>query len=98
MSWLKSILQNTSGEFEVGRSLLVGSSAAAIFSPICFQIWDMLKGAHFDVAAWCAAYPAGLGILNGFGVFAIGRKEVAVAQARQMVAQPPLSDPQTEQK
>ena len=92
------MLKNVQGEFEVGRTLLASSGVSAIFTPIGFQAWDMAKGAHFDVAAWCAAYPTGLGILAGAGVFAIGKKDKDVAVARQAAAQPPLSATNTEAK
>ena len=94
---LTNMLRNINGEIELGRVLLAGSGIAAIVSPIAFQVWDMIKGAHFDVAAWCAAYPAGLGVLNGVGVFSIGKKEKDVAVARQTQALPPLSDKGTGQ-
>jgi hypothetical protein len=88
-----SILKNVQGEFEVGRTLLASSGVSAIFTPIGFQAWDMgWHGAHFDVAAWCAAYPTGLGILASAGVFAIGKKDKDVATARLTAAQPPLDD------
>lgn len=87
-----SILKNVQGEFEVGRTLLASSGVSAIFTPIGFQVWDMSRGAHFDVVAWCAAYPTGLGALAGVGVFAIGKKDRDVATARLTAAQPPLDD------
>jgi hypothetical protein len=81
MSW--NILRGIGGEFEIGRVLLAGSGVAGILTPIGFQSWDMaLNGAHFDVAAWCLAYPGGLSALAGIGVFAIGKKDKGVAEAK----------------
>jgi hypothetical protein len=92
MSWA-NVLRGISGEIEIGRTLLASSGAAAIFTPIGFQIADMWhNGFHFDVTAWCLAYPGGLTALGGIGVFAIGKKDTAVAAARQTQAQPPLDD------
>ena len=89
---LANMLRNINGELELGRVLLASSGVAAIVSPIGFQVWDMFNGGHFDVAAWCASYPTGLGVLSGVGVFSIGKKEKDVAAARQVQAQPPLND------
>jgi hypothetical protein len=78
-----SALKNINGEFELGRLLLASSGVAVISTPIGFQLADMYhNGWHFDVAAWCVAYPGGLAALNALGVFAIGKKDKAVADAR----------------
>lgn len=78
-----NILRGISGEFELGRCLLALSGAAGITTPIGFQLADMFHNHwHFDVAAWCVSYPGGLAALNGIGVFAIGKKDQAVAAAR----------------
>jgi hypothetical protein len=87
-----NILKGIGGEFEIGRSLLASSGVAAIFTPIGFESWHMWHGGAFDVTAWCVAYPGGLAALSGVGVFSIGKKDQAVANARQTVAQPPLDD------
>lgn len=90
---LANILRGIGGEFEIGRVLLASSGVAAITSPIGFQIADMAhNGWHFDVTAWCVAYPGGLAALAGIGVFAIGNKDRNVSIARQTAAQPPLDD------
>lgn len=90
---ISNILRGIGGEFEIGRTLLAGSGVAAIATPIAFQIADMIhNGWHFDVTAWCVAYPGGLAALNALGVFAIGKKDTSVAAARQTQARPPLGD------
>ena len=87
---LGHMLRGISGELEIGRVLLAGSGVSAILSPIGFQAWDMaVNGAHFDVTAWCLAYPGGLTALAGIGVFAIGKKDKGVAQARAIAASVP---------
>lgn len=81
------ILKGVGGEFEIGRVLLASSGAAAIFSPLVFEVLDMWhNGWHFDVTAWCVAYPGGLAALSGIGVFALGRKDKDVAIAKQTQA------------
>jgi hypothetical protein len=76
-------LRGISGEFEIGRVLLASSGAAAIVTPIVFQLLDMAhNGWKFDVTAWCVAYPGGLAALAGIGVFSIGQKDKGVATAK----------------
>lgn len=88
-----SLLKGITGEFEIGRVLLASSGCAAITTPIAFQLLDMAhNGWHFDVTAWCVAYPGGLAALAGIGVFAIGNKDRNVSIARQTAAAPPLDD------
>lgn len=78
-----SALKNVNGQFEVGRLLLASSGVAGLTTPIGFQIADMYhNGWHFDVTAWCVAYPGGLAALNALGVFAIGKKDKDVAAAQ----------------
>jgi hypothetical protein len=78
-----SALKNINGEFELGRLLLAGSGLAGITTPIGFELADMYHNSwHFDVTAWCVAYPGGLAALASLGVFAIGQKDKAVAAAK----------------
>jgi hypothetical protein len=87
---LTNVLRGIGGEIEIGRLMLAGSGFAAIVSPIAFELADLAhNGWHFDVTAWCVAYPGGLGVLAGIGVFAIGKKDVSVSNARQTAAQTP---------
>jgi hypothetical protein len=75
------LLRGIGGDLEIGRALLALASLAAIVSPIGFQAWDMARGAHFDVTAWCVAYPGGLAALVTAGILGIGRKDQSVAAA-----------------
>jgi hypothetical protein len=80
---ISNILKGIGGEFEIGRVSLAIGGLFAVSSPIGFEIWEMgWKGGHFDVAAWCTAYPGGLVLLVGGGVFAIGNKDKQVATAQ----------------
>lgn len=78
-----NFLRGIGGDFEIGRgSLAIGGLLAAI-SPIGFEIYEIVwNGGHFDVTAWCLAYPGGLAMLVTGGVVAIGSKEKAVATAK----------------
>jgi hypothetical protein len=81
---IRDILKNAAGEFEVGRTLLVSAGFFGIFAPIGFEVYEVRwNGGHFDVAAWCLAYPGGLAALVTAGVLSIGVKSKADAAARQ---------------
>lgn len=81
------ILRGVGGQFEIGRVSLVVGGFFAVTSPIGFEIYEIgWNGGHFDVTAWCLAYPTGLVALVTGGVFAIGNKEKAVAAAQATVA------------
>lgn len=85
MSAFTNMLKGITGQLEIGRMFLAGGGTLAITSPIGFQVWDMAtNGAHFDVTAWCLAYPSGLATLGGVGVYAIGKKDKSVAQAKEI--------------
>lgn len=87
------ILRGTSGDFEIGRVSLALGGFASVVTPIGFEVFEIgWNGGHFDVTAWCLAYPGGLATLVSAGIFAIGNKEKQVAVARQTVALPPLAD------
>ncbi len=89
----RNILTNITGEPEIGRVALALGTLASVVTPVAFEVYEIgWNGGHFDVTAWCLAYPGGLVALVAGGVFAIGNKEKQVAVARQTVAQPPLDD------
>lgn len=80
---LLNIMRGIGGEPEIGRTLLVIGVGAAVITPIIFEILDLAhNGWHFDVTAWCVAYPGGLVALVAGGVLAIGSKEKSTAVAR----------------
>jgi len=93
-----SIFKNLQGEWEVGRTMFVAGGSSAIVAPLAFTAVDMHHGAHFDIAAFCIAYPGGLAALNSLNLFSIGKKGKDAAIERQTVAMPPLSDTSTEAK
>jgi hypothetical protein len=81
------ILRGINGRFEIGRVSLAIGGFFATTSPIGFEVYEIgWNGGHFDVAAWCLAYPGGLVALVTGGVFAIGSKEKAIANAQTAVA------------
>lgn len=83
MTGITNILRGIGGEFEIGRMLLASASAAAIFTPIAFEVYEIgWNGGHFDVTAWCIAYPGGLVALVAGGVLSVGAKDRSVATAK----------------
>jgi hypothetical protein len=96
---ITNVLKGIGGEFEIGRVSLAIGGFFAVLSPIAFEVYEVgWNGGHFDVTAWCLAYPGGLVALVAGGVFAIGNKEKQVAVARLTAASPPLDDTGTENK
>lgn len=91
---ITDILKTSSaGEFEIGRVSLAIGGLFAVLSPIAFEIYEVgWNGGHFNVTEWCVAYPGGIALLVSSGVLSIGAKQKQVAQARSIVAQPPLDD------
>lgn len=84
---LANILKGISGDYEIGRVSLAIGGLFAVVSPITFEWYEIVwNGGHFDVTAWCLAYPGGLVALVAGGVFAIASKDKSVAAAKQTQA------------
>lgn len=81
------ILKGVGGDYEIGRVSLAIGGVFSVTSPIAFEIYEIgWNGGHFDVTAWCLAYPGGLVALVAGGVFAIASKDKSVAAAKQTQA------------
>ena len=99
VKFLDILKSSGSGQPEIGRVSLAAGTFASVVSPIGFEIYEVgWNGGHFDITAWCLAYPGGLVALVAGGVVAIGQKEKSIANARQVTAMPPLSDKSGEGK
>lgn len=84
---LANILKGIGGDYEIGRVSLAIGGFLAVTSPIGFEIYEIgWNGGHFDVTAWCLAYPAGLVALITGGVLVIASKDKSVAAAKQTQA------------
>jgi hypothetical protein len=83
MNILSSILKNASGEFEVGRTLLVYGGFMAFTTPPVFMAWAMHRGQQYDITAYCLAY-AGLIVSLAPVILSIGKKGKDDATARQI--------------
>lgn len=81
------ILKGIGGDYEIGRVSLAIGGMFSVTSPIAFEVYEIgWNGGHFDVTAWCLAYPGGLVALVAGGVFAIASKDKSVAVAKQTQA------------
>ena len=79
-----NILRGIGGEFEINRVLGASGVAVYILAANGFEAWTVfVLGKEFDVVAYCAAFPAGLGVAIGAiaGAVAIKDRNVAVAKA-----------------
>lgn len=77
------ILKGIGGEFEINRVLGAAGVGTYIIAAPAFQLSEMLRGGHFDVVAFCAAYPTGLGVAIGALAGAVSLKDRNVATAIQ---------------
>lgn len=84
---IANILKGVGGDYEIGRVSLAIGGFLAVTTPIGFEAYEIgWNGGHFDITAWCLAYPGGLVALIGGGAFAIGSKDKSVAVAKQTQA------------
>jgi hypothetical protein len=92
-----NMLRGISGEFEVNRVIGAAGAATYIVSTPLFVAWEILYNHRpFDMIAWCAAYPGGLGIAVGAiaGAVAIKDRNVATATVvKETGAQPGAAAP-----
>ena len=86
---LTNALKGITGEFEIGRMLGAFGVTTYIVSAPAFQFYEVWRNGHFDVIAFCAAYPAGLAAALGATAGSIALKDRNVAVARQTADNPP---------
>lgn len=80
---LQNALKGITGEFEIGRLLGAFGVGTYIISAPLFQAYEIWRNGHFDVIAFCAAYPGGLAAALGATAGSIALKDRNVAVARQ---------------
>lgn len=83
-------LKGISGEYEVQRVVGAAGVLSYIITAPAFLAWEIHRGGHFDLIAFCAAYPTGLGVAMGALAGAISLKDRSVAAAK---AATPQADP-----
>lgn len=82
-------LKGTGGDFEVQRVVGAAGVLTYIIAAPAFLGWAIYRGDHYDLIAFCAAYPAGLGVAMGSLAGAISLKDRNVAVAKSVVSAPP---------
>ncbi len=75
-------LKGIGGEYEINRLLGAAGVSVYIIAAPSFVAWSMARGAAFDLIAFCAAYPTGLGVAIGAVAGAVAVKDRNVATAR----------------
>ena len=82
MSSFRDIFKGSAGTYEVNR--FVGGVGVLVYVAAvpAFQAWNMAEGRPFDVVAFCAAYPTGLGLAIGAIAGAVAIKDRQVAKAK----------------
>lgn len=75
-------LKGIGGESEIIRLLGAAGVSVYIVATPGFVIWSMVQGHTFDLVAFCAAYPTGLGVAIGAVAGAVAVKDRNVATAR----------------
>ena len=76
-------LKGIGGEFELNRVIGATGALAYIIAANAFEAWEVLgAGKSFDLATYCVAFPAGLGVVVGAVSGAVALKERQVAKAK----------------
>lgn len=87
-------LKGIGGDFEIQRVVGAAGVLTYVISAPLFLAWSIHKGDHYDLVAFCAAYPAGLGVAMGALAGAISLKDRSVAAAKAVA---PAIDPNAPQ-
>lgn len=90
---LLNMLKGVTNEFEVTRVVGAVGATAYIICANGFVAWNVLhSGQSFDVATYCLAFPAGLGVAVGSIAGAAAVKDRNVATARVTSAKADTAD------
>lgn len=85
-------LKGIGGEYELNRVVGAAGGMAYIIGAHVFVAWSMAKGHEFDLVAYCAGFPTGLGLVVGATAGAVALKDRSVATAKATEAQTVRSD------
>lgn len=83
---LLTALKGIGGEFEINRVVGFFGGVAYVVGANGFVGWNMMQGREFDLIAYCAAFPAGLGVVVGSIAGAVAIKDRNVAKAKETEA------------
>lgn len=82
MAGLSHALRGIGGDYELNRIVGAFGGFTYIVGAHGFVIWNMANGNDFDLIAYCAAFPAGLGVVVGAIAGAVAIKDRNVASAK----------------
>jgi hypothetical protein len=82
---ITNIFRGIGGDFELIRTTGAFGVFCYVIGALTFQGWAMARGDHFDIVAFCAAFPGGLAVAYGSiaGAAALKDRNVAVAKTVQ---------------
>jgi len=75
-------LRGITGEFELNRIVGALGGTAYVVGAHVFIAWELVLGRSFDLATYCVAFPAGLGVVVGSIAGAVAIKDRNVAKAK----------------
>ena len=82
-SSITNALKGIGGEYEINRVVGAIGGLAYIVTGCALAAYDVIvRGREFDIVAFCAAFPAGLGVAVGAIAGAVAWKDKAVASAK----------------
>lgn len=80
---ISNALKGIGGEYEINRVVGALGCTFYILTACGLVAYDVIvKGREFDIVAFCAAFPAGLGVAVGAIAGAVAWKDKGVASAR----------------
>lgn len=82
MKGLSNALRGIGGEFELNRVVGALGGVTYIAGAHAFVAWHIARGGQFDLIAYCAAFPGGLGVVVGSIAGAVALKDRQVAAAK----------------
>lgn len=83
VSSIANALKGIGGEYEINRVVGAVGALAYVFTGCGLAAWDVIvRHREFDIIAFCAAFPAGLGVAVGAIAGAVAWKDKAVASAK----------------
>lgn len=96
---LSNALRGIGGEYEINRLVGAFGGVSYIVGAHAFIAWHMARGGEFDLIAYCAAFPGGLGVAVASIAGAVAIKDRNVASAKVIeqtgaVPAPPPDGPQ----
>jgi hypothetical protein len=80
---ITNALKGIGGEYEINRVVGAFGVIAYVLTACGLVAWDVIiKHREFDIIAFCAAFPAGLGVAVGAIAGAVAWKDKGVASAK----------------